>query len=54
MGQHRYRSKYGNKEPKGAGGYRIEHIRYRDSDSKLLREKIYRYGPDEDGCGHVK
>ena len=54
MGQHRYRSKYGNKEPKGAGGYRIERIRYRDSDSKLLREKIYRYGPDEDGCGHVK
>ena len=53
MGQHRYRSQYDHK-PKGAGGYRIEQILYRDSDTKLVRKKTYRYGPGEDGCGIVK
>lgn len=54
MGQHRFRSRYGKREPRGAGGYRVEKIQFRDADSKVLREKIYRYGPDEDGCGFVK
>lgn len=54
MGQPRFRSRYGKREPRGAGGYRVEKIQFRDADSKVLREKIYRYGPDEDGCGFVK
>ena len=54
QGQHRFRSRYGKREPRGAGGYRVEKIQFRDADSKVLREKIYRYGPDEDGCGFVK
>ena len=53
MGQHQYRSAYDN-QVKGAGGYRIERIRYRDSDATLVKEKIYKYGANEDGCGIVK
>ncbi|MFQ8805397.1 MAG: hypothetical protein ACLR8Y_10165 [Alistipes indistinctus] len=53
MGQHQYRSAYDN-QVKGAGGYRIENIRYRDSDATLVKEKIYKYGANEDGCGIVK
>ena len=54
MGQHRYRSQYGDRQPQGAGGYRIEQILYRDGDTKIVRKKTYRYGPGEDGCGIVK
>ncbi len=34
--------------------YRIQYIRYYDTDDTLLKETAYKYGPDEDGCGVIR
>ncbi|RHJ83938.1 hypothetical protein [Parabacteroides sp. AM08-6] len=49
VGQNRFRD---NQTIKGSGGFRIEKIRYYDSGgTSPVKERIYKYGPDEDGTG---
>ena len=51
--RHRYRDTQGVTHP--AGGMRIARIDYYDADGNApVRQKIYRYGKDEDGCGVMK
>ena len=53
-GQNRFRHPYEG-TIKGAGGYRIEEIRYYDGYSQdPVKKKIYKYGPNEDGTGIIK
>ncbi len=54
VGQNRFRDP-GDQTIKGAGGYRIEKIRSFDQvHAGPVNEKIYKYGPDEDGTGIIK
>lgn len=54
VGQNSFRDPVDN-VVKGAGGYRIENIKYYDGvNVNPVKEKIYKYGPNEDGTGILK
>lgn len=54
IGQNRFRGN-SDKKIKGAGGYRIENIKYFESgNSNPVKEKVYKYGIEEDGTGIIK
>lgn len=51
--RHRYMDDKGTLHP--IGGLRISHIDFFDESSDTpVRQKIYKYGPNENGCGMVK
>jgi len=56
MGQNRFRYPFGNEDVRGAGGYRIEKISYFEDaiSTTPINEKVYKYGPNEDGTGIVR
>jgi len=54
VGQNRFRDPI-DETIKGTGGYRIEKIRHFDGiNPNPVKEKIYKYGPNEDGTGIIK
>jgi len=56
MGQNRFRYPFGNQDVRGAGGYRIEKISYFENATSTtsIKEKVYKYGPNEDGTGIIR
>ena len=36
------------------GSPRISQIEYCDTDSTLIKQKVYKYGPNDDGCGVIR
>lgn len=54
VGQNLFRSRFDN-QIKGAGGYRIQRIKFYDGiNTNPIKEKIYKYGPAEDGTGIIR